>query len=400
MQQSLGTMVLVPVAVLAAPLLTERLRRRLLIPVVAFEVLFGILIGPSALSWATEDDLISGLSQLGLTALFFMAGYEIEFALIRGTPLRRALLGYIWSLATALIAGLLIGSTFAAGVFIAISLTSTALGTLLPVLRDSNDTRTPFGTAVLAIGAVGEFCPIIAITLFLSGRNPGTAALVLAGFVLLATVAVVVALRKDHLALHGLIDASLRSSAQIGVRLVMLVLAGMSALALALGVDVLLGAFTAGIIFRLVMGGAQEELREALLSKMEAVAFGFLVPIFFVNSGLTFDLKALTDDLPSMALVPLFLVLFLVVRGVPSYAAAPPGSSRGDRRSLALYGSTALPIVVAVTTIGTESGRLPTGVGAALVAAGMLSVLLFPFLALRMRQQSAEADAVAGSVSS
>ncbi|HKH08907.1 MAG TPA: cation:proton antiporter, partial [Agromyces sp.] len=153
----------------------------------------------------------------------------------------------------------------------------------------------------------------------------------------------------------------------------------------------LLGAFTAGVLFRLLLSGAPERDAEMVESKLEAVGYGFLVPVFFINTGVTFDLAALVGDPLTLLLLPIFLILLLIVRGVPSLLAAPPGSSGRDLAATALFGATALPIIVAVTAIGVDQGDLLSGTAAALVGAGMLSVLLFPLIALALRKGSPDA---------
>jgi Kef-type K+ transport system membrane component KefB len=169
------------------------------------------------------------------------------------------------------------------------------------------------------------------------------------------------------------------------VRFVVLVIALLVALSIALQLDMLLGAFTAGVVVRLLFGNAPPEHRELVRAKLEAIGFGFVVPVFFVVTGLRFDLAALTGSPTTILLMLGFAVLLMLVRGMSGLLTAPPGTSRADRSAIVLLSATGLPIIVAVTRIGTESGMLPDGVASALVGAGMLSVLVFPVLALRLR---------------
>ena len=185
--------------------------------------------------------------------------------------------------------------------------------------------------------------------------------------------------------LHRIITATLHTSGQFAIRLVMFVLLSLVALSIVLDLDMLLGAFTAGVICRLLLSGAPKHDAEMVESKLEAVGYGLLVPVFFINTGLTFDLEALFADPWTLALCAIILVLLLVVRGLPSLLAAPPGSSRRDLVATALFGATGLPIIVAVTAIGVDQDDLSSGTAAALVGAGMLSVLLFPLIALSIR---------------
>ena len=386
MEVSVSTMLFVPAIAAVAPLLVRGIGRWLAIPLVVFEIVLGLLLGPAVLGWVVPDAFLDLLSEFGLAMLFFLAGNEIDFRTIRGRPLNRAVMGWIISLAAGLGIGALVAVDLPSAAFIGISLTSTALGAILPVLRDSGDLGTPFGISVIALGAVGEFGPLLAISLFLSGRSPLVAAIVLLLFALIAGTAIWFAAKGVGERMHRAITATLHTSGQFAVRLVLFVLLALVALSIVLDLDMLLGAFTAGVIFRLLMAGAPKADAEAVESKLEAVGYGFLVPVFFINTGVEFDLAALVADGRTLAMLPLFVVLLLVVRGIPSLLAAQPDASRRDRIATALFGSTGLPIIVAVTAIGVDREELDTGTAAALVGAGMLSVLLFPLIALAIRR--------------
>ena len=378
------TLLIIPVLGVLAPLVARGLGRWVRVPIVVFELVLGILVGPSVLGWAQPDAFIDVLSEFGLAMLFFVAGSEIEFAAFRGRTGRRASLGWLLSL----VIGVGLAWIFVPGeeaVIIGVALCSTALGTILPILRDAGELKTPFGRAMGAIGAVGEFGPLIAISIFLGGRNPGYSTIVLGLFALLAGLAIWLAFRVPRGAMHRFVNSTLHTSGQFAIRVVLLILAGLIALSIVLDLDILLGAFTAGIVWRLLMRDAAEPDREAVESKVEAVAFGFLVPVFFIYTGVTFDLQALLAQPVLFLLLPVVLVVLLLVRGLPSTLAAPEGSTRRDRLSVALLGATALPIIVAVTAIGVEEGILSSAASALLVGAGMLSVLLFPLVAMSIR---------------
>lgn len=381
------SLILIPLAAAAAPPLASMIGRVAKVPLVAFEIILGILIGPSLLGWVEPTEFITVLSHLGLAMLFFMAGNEIDFRTVQGRPLNRAGLAWLISIGGGLVLGVLLAPTVAAGVFIGVALSSTALGTLLPILRDEKELKTPFGLALTAIGTAGEFGPLLAISLFLSGRALGPSAIVMVAFILIAGCAIWLTARGQHKRLHRLVNLTLHSSGQFAIRLVLLIVALLVALSVAFGLDMLLGAFAAGILWRVLISGATEHDRELVETKLEAVAFGFLVPIFFIQTGVTFDVAALVAEPLTMAMVPLFLVAFLVVRGLPNLLAAPHGSTGPDRRALVLFSATGLPIIVAVTAIGQERGLLPSGIATALVGAGMLSILIFPLLALAQRRR-------------
>ncbi|MFI8532876.1 cation:proton antiporter [Streptomyces aquilus] len=379
-----GTLILIMSIAVLAPLLAYGISRRLPVPLVIFEILLGILAGPDVLGWAGDGPVIDTLSDLGLAMLIFLAGYEIEFDRVRGATLKRSL----WAWLTALVVGLALASTLTGlskGVYIGTALTSTALGTVLPVLRDAGDLHSRFGSVMTTFGAVGEFGPIIAIALLLSGRSPGRSTAVLAAFALLTAAAVWWAMRPRPPWFPRVIARTLHSSGQFAVRLVVLLLAVMLGISQALGLDTLLGAFAAGMLTRLLLHGAAPESAGPVLEKVEAMGFGFLVPVFYVVTGMEFDLDALLSGGRALLLLPVFLLLFLLVRGLPVYALAPPDLVRRERRALTLFASTALPLVVAITTIGVDDGVLKTEEAAALVGAAMLSVLLFPLAGLRLR---------------
>jgi len=387
------TLLIVPLLAVLAPLFARGLGRWVRVPIVVFELVLGILVGPSVLGWAEPNAFTDHLSEIGLALLFFVAGSEIEFAAMRGRLGRTAVGGWLISLVVGVGVGMLIAPGEPA-VVIGVALCSTALGTILPILRDAGELRTPFGRAVAALGALGEFGPLVAITLFLGARSPGLSAIVLAAFVLVSGLAVLVALRAPHGRLHAAVNATLHTSGQFAIRVILLVLAALVFLSLVLDIDMLLGAFAAGVVWRLMMRDADEHDREIVESKVEALAFGFLVPVFFVYTGITFDLDALLSDPSTLVLLPLLLIALLLVRGVPSMLSAPVGSSGRERAAVALLGATGLPIIVAVTGIGVDEELITTATASALVGAGMLSVLIYPLVAMTLRGDS---DATRGA---
>jgi Kef-type K+ transport system membrane component KefB len=236
-----------------------------------------------------------------------------------------------------------------------------------------------------AFGAVGEFGPVVATALLLSGRGPGLSTILLVVFAAITAGAVLWALRPRRPWFSRLIDKTLHSSGQFAVRFVVLLLAAMLALAQAFGLDILLGAFAAGVLTRLVLRGASPAHGDEVFGKVEALGFGFLVPLFYVVTGIEFDLRALLHDWRALILVPVFLLLFLLVRGGPVYLLAPRGLGPGDRTALTLFASTCLPLVVAITTIGVDQKVLGRDQAAALVGAAMISVLVLPLTATRLR---------------
>ncbi len=362
------------------------LPRRLAPPVVVVELLLGIVIGPQVLDIAHVDQFIQFFSNLGLGMLFYFAGYEIDFDRVRGRP---ALLGaWGWAMSLAIAYGLG-GVLAAAGIVLSLlytgsAMATTAMGTLIPVLRDSGELHTRFGTYMLAAGAVGEFGPILLLTLILSTDHPVHEALILVAFI---AAAVLLAVSSVRLAWRGwpLLERTLEASSQVAVRLAVLLVFSLVALATELGLDLLLGGFAAGMITRAALRGREVESFE---SKLTAVGFGFLVPFFFVTSGMNFDLEALTSSAGELVKVPLFLALFLVVRGLPALLLYRGALEARDRLALAVFSATQLPLVVAITTIAVHTGHMRSTTAAALVGAAMLSTLIFPFVGLALRRSA------------
>lgn len=373
--------VLVPLLAVVAPLIARLVDRWLVLPVIVLEIVLGIAIGPSGLNWVQSSDFITGLADIGLAMLFFIAGTEINFRSIAGRPLRRSVLAWTISFALALGIGFLQFSGWESAIVIAVALSSTALGAVLPILRDAGLLGTSSGIAVTAVGAVGEFGPLIAISLFLGSRDLGKSSIVLFTFVAVAVLLIWLSTRIKHGGVHRLVAATLNTTGQFAVRLILLILSVLVALSLLLGLDMLLGAFCAGVLWRIIIARAPAKDRELVSSKVDGLAFGFLIPIFFIQTGIEFDLGALVEEPALFVLAFVMFVALFVVRGLPAQIVAPPGSSRSDRLRLALYAATGLPIIVAVTAIGLDAGVLSAGVAAALVGAGMLSVLVFPLLA-------------------
>ena len=373
---------LIPLAALLAPILGALLRRWVSIPLIVFEILLGILIGPSVLGWVQGGNALDLMSNLGLALLFFMAGNEIDIANIRGRTGQRALAAWGISTVIALAAALIIGTTPAAIAIITIALVGTALGTITPILRDAGLNKSPIGTAISAAGAIGEFGPLVAITIFLGSNSPIVAFGYLAVFAGVAAFAFFGASHRERPRLVALISASLHTSGQFAVRVVIALLAALVTLALTLGVDFLLGAFCAGMLSKVLLRGIPANEQEFVEGKLEGLAYGFMIPIFFVTSGVMFPLSALLEDARALIMVPVFALVILVVRGVPGFFTLDRGATVRDRATVSLFTATSLPLIIAVTNIGVQEGALSTELAAALVGAGMLTVLLYPLLAL------------------
>jgi len=380
------TLLLVLAVAAVAPLAAD-LPARVRVPTVVAEILLGIVVGPDVLGLAETDDLINVLSQFGLAFLFFLAGMEIDFDRIRGAPATLAARGWGLSLAIGLAAG---GALYAADlagapVLVGLALTTTALGALVPIMKDAGLSDAPVGRFALAAGAAGELAPIVMLSLVLAviSGDPWRS-LLLVVFALVAVAVAAVALRARPPRVTRLIQATMHSSGQLAVRLSMLLLAVFFVLAGELKLDVVLGAFTAGLIVGLV---THDESAHDFRAKLEAIGYGFLIPIFFVETGLTFDLDALFGSVGTVALVPLFMVLFLVARGTPAWLLYRGQLDSSQRTALALLSASALPLVVAITEVAHDLGRLGTKEETAMVGAAMLTLLFLPAVAIGLTRR-------------
>jgi Kef-type K+ transport system membrane component KefB len=378
-----------------AGLVVTALGPRVAIPVVVVELLLGILIGPEIAGIAHVDPATDFFSRLGLGMLFFFAGYEIDFERVRGQPLRLGVTGWVISLVLAyVLAGALeAGGVIVSGLYTGSAIATTAIGTLLPILHDAGETRTRFGTYLLAAGAAAEFGPILLVTLVLSTGHPLHEAVILVFFVALAVATGILAVRT---AWRGwpLIERTFETSSQLGVRLAVVLIFGLVALATQLGLDLLIGGFVAGMITRLALRGQEVEIFD---SKLTAVGYGFLIPFFFVVSGMAFNVDELFSDPVALLKLPLFVALFLVVRGLPALLLYRGVFSFRDRTALGVFCATELPLVVAITTLAQAAGDMRASTASALVGAAIISTLTFPLIGLRLRRDPPLAPAEAGT---
>lgn len=388
------TLLIVLTLAVLAPILVE-LIPRIAIPAIVLEIVLGILVGPQGMNWAEPNPQLEMLARFGMSFLFFLAGLEIDFAAIRGRPIVWASLGWLVSVAIAMVAGwgVQAAGVIVSGVIVATACTTTALGALIPILRDSGTLNSKFGSFVSAAGAIGEFGPIVLISVALNGEGGSMSLLLIGVFAAITlTCAYLAATVRPDFAVR-LFQRKLHTSAQLPIRISLLLLGVLITVTKQFGLDSVLGAIAAGVVVSLACRGHDGE---AVRHKLEAIGFGFFIPVFFVATGMKFDLHALTATPAALMRVPLFLGLFLLARGIPVWLCRRD-LPRGDWLPLALMSATALPLVVAVAEIGTATNRMKPETAAALVGAGMVSMLVFPALALTLRS-STTITSDAGSV--
>ncbi|MGD0924402.1 MAG: cation:proton antiporter [Streptosporangiaceae bacterium] len=349
------------------------------IPQVVIFLLGGVLIGPHGFGLANTAS-ITLLSNIGLGFLFLLAGYELDPRLLRERPGRLAITGWLVTvvLAVGVVAGLGSAGYIRDFVPVGLALTTTALGTLLPILQDNHMLAGPFGRYVLAAGAVGELLPTIAISVFLTQRDhfAALASVALVGVLALGLSFVPLVTRNRRL--RGIISEGQDATGQTTLRWTTVLLFLLLTIASRFGLDVVLGALLAGIVLR---GWTRQVNMDTsgLEHKFDAVGYGIFIPIFFVASGMTLDLKAISQD---PLRVVFFFVLLLVVRGLPSLLVYRRVLSVRQRLQMTFITATTMPLLIALAEIGQRDGVMLPATSAALVGAGVLSVLIFPPVAV------------------
>src|SRR6266567_3248618 len=378
-----GLLIVAIVAFLAPLLLGLTPARRL--PAIVLEIVAGIIIGPSVLGWVKVDLPISILSVLGLAFLLFLAGLEVELERLRGRLLAFVGSAFLLSCGLALLVGygLYLAGQVVSPLLIAIILVATGLGIVIPVLKDAGESASSIGQLVIAGAMFAEFGAIILLTLFFSRAATSTATklVLLGGFALLAAGFAFVILRLERSKRIAAVLLRLQDTTEkISVRGAFMLLVAFVALASVLGLETILGAFVAGVILRLI-DGDQMMTHPQFRLKLEAIGFGVFIPVFFVTSGLRFDLNALFSSASTVARVPLFLLALYLARGLPAFVYV---RLLGRSRSViaGVLQATSLPFIVAATQIGLQLGVVTRASAAGLVAAGLLSVVISPALGL------------------
>ena len=383
-----------------APLISWSVPKRLL-PETVLLIAGGVLIGPSGLGIAYEGQDIAFLKELGVAFLFLMAGYEIDVNELRGSGGRHAMAAWAGSLGLAFAAvaavGVSGGALSANGIAIAIAMTSTAIGTILPILRERGLLPTAVGAAILNHGAVGEVGPVILMALLLGSRSAGAslAILLVFGAVTLLIVRFTDRVRRAGRRLIEAIRLGGTTTAQTTVRITVLLLVGLCTLAEVFDLDVVLGAFAAGFILRYALPDGNRQFEE----KLDGLAYGFFIPIFFVVSGMGIEL---TMSEQSLATIGAFLLMLVLVRGLPVWVASRLERRRNGSRAyslrqslqIAVYSTTALPIIVAVTQVAVSAEAMSSSFASTLVLAGAVSVLVMPTLGLALSSDDDHAPAV------
>jgi Kef-type K+ transport system membrane component KefB len=371
---------------------------RVRLPAIVLELVLGIVMGPSGLGWAKPDLPVSILNLIGLAFLLFLAGMEIDVGRLRGPILKLTAIGFALSFAIALSLGLGLkaGGFVKSPLFVAIVLAASSVSVIFPVLKDSNNTSSSFGQLVLASASIAEFGAITLLSVFFSGRGSTSTAgvLILVGVFGLVVVLVGAAIAgfERSSSLSRVVERLQDTTAQIRVRAAFVLMIGFTALADEVGLETILGAFAAGVLLSVI--DRDQDTHPQFRLKLEAAGFGVFVPVFFVTSGLRFDLHALFASPSTVARVPLFLLALYLARGLPAIVYLRLLGRSGAVIAGVLQ-ATSLTVIVAATQIGLQFGVVSRASAAGLIAAGLLSVVISPTLGLMLlrREQPAAADA-------
>ena len=398
MEISFTSVAVVAAIAVAAPLVLGLSGLRL--PSIVLEILLGIVVGPQVLGWATRDEPVEVLSIVGLGFLLLLAGLEVDYDRLRGSLLRLTALSYVVSLAIALGVGLVFwaGDLVRSPLLLAIMLSATGLGIILPILKDAGETSTPFGQVVIAGASIAEVVPIVLLSLFFSGEGGVGAGAVLlstfAAFVLAVGVAIFAAEHSMRLSLTVLKLQD--TTAEIRVRGAFLLLVVFVVLASKFGLEAILGAFLAGAILKLL--DRDDAMTHTFFRrKLEAVGFGVFVPFFFVATGLRLDVESLFESGSALARVPIFLGALLLIRGLPALLYRPLAERPQQLVAGGLLQATSLSFLIVAGQLGVDLELISAVNYTALVAAGLLSVIAFPLVALSFLRKRPEERAAAAS---
>jgi Kef-type K+ transport system membrane component KefB len=369
---------------------------RLPIPSSVVEIVAGIIVGPAVLGLVQVDEVIDVLATLGVAFLLFLAGMELDFDQMRGRPMRLASYGFVLSVVIGLVVTLPLGifDVIIDPIYVTVILSATSLGIVMPVLKDAGQTHSAFGRLVVVSCSVAEFGSIVLLSLLFTGSESGGPLEGVAKLAVLILVVLVIAFAASRAGrFHRLDDVMYRlqdTSAQIRIRAAVLALLALLTLSQDLKFDAILGAFLAGALLAAITDPEKDEAFGHFRLKLEGIGFGCFIPVFFVATGLRFPVDALLSDSSALLRVPLFLLLLLAARGLPALVfrrdiTTPKVAAAG------LLQATSLSFIVVATEIGVTIGEVRPINAASLVAAGMLSVLIFPALSLAILRRESQA---------
>ena len=359
---------------------------RLRIPAVVLEIVLGVAVGPSALGWLEPDLSVQIVALLGLAMLLFLAGLEVDVRALGGGLLPLAATGFALSLLIGWGAGL---SLSAAGwvkdpLLLAVTVSATSLGLVVAVLKDAGRLDTPLGQTTIAASSLADFAAVLLLSLLFSadGKGTGSQLLLFALFAgIVSVVGVAVATTARSMSLGGVLVRLQDTTAEIRVRAAMVLLIAFAVIAERLGLESILGAFLAGAAVAVLDRDSSTHPHFRL--KLDAIGYGFLIPVFFIASGMRLDVSGLVHSPEQLLRLPVYVMVLLLARGLPAVLYVRR-LGRAGSVAAGLLQATSLPFIVAATQIGTLTGRMNTDTATGLVCAGLVSVLLFPALAVAL----------------
>ena len=382
MTHDLVSLTIIMAVAVICPIIAERIPGKP-IPQTVLLLVLGAALGPHLLGGIWLNEATELLSELGLAFLFLLAGFEINPKKLSGHQGRVGLATWLVTLAIAWLVVLLM-PFFAAhdmnGIAAVITLTTTALGTLMPILKERGLNSTPVGDATVTYGTWGELGPVLAMAILLSARSQWQTFLILGAFTAICVACAFVpkvARRVGHW-LFDFLTKNANTASQTMMRLTVLLLVGLITVSKLFDLDVVMGAFAAGFILRYIIPSGNESLE----MKLDGVGYGFLIPVFFVLSGASIDVHAVAGN---PALLVMFIAMLLVIRAVPVFVALTLDRKANpmpadDRLTVSLYCTTALPVIVAVTSVAVKAGTMHQSTASTLIAAGAITVFLMPLL--------------------
>jgi Kef-type K+ transport system membrane component KefB len=380
--ESYTSFVIVAVIAFVAPLIRGMVPQ-ILVPAIVLELVAGIIVGPHGLGLAESTGPVNVFSTVGLACLLFLAGREIQVERLRGALLTTSVAGFAISFALAFgcAAALHAVGLIKTPLLVAIVFVATSLSIIIVPLKDAHETDSDFGQQVIAAAAIAEFGAVVLLSFFYSGNREGAATelLHLSLFVLAAAM-ILLSLARGA-SFRRITDAINRlegTSAQIRVRGDFALVAVVAGVASQLGLETILAAFTVGLI-RGVTSGKDERQEE----RLDAVTLGIFIPFFFVGSGLDFDVGALFASTSAFIRLPLFLLAILIVRALPALLYRRRFVTRRTAAA-GLLQATSLSFIVVATQIGLMLDIMYPATATALVGAGLITVMIFPTLALAL----------------
>jgi len=385
----LGILVIAVVAPLLAAVLP-----RARVPAVVLEIGLGIVVGPHGLNWLQPDLAVQVVALLGLAMLLFLAGLEVDVRAWRGGLLWAILVGYTVSLALGYGAGWALrplGWVDHPGL-LAVTLSATSLGLVVAVLKDADLLGTPLASVTIAAASLADFAAVVLLSILFStdGRSAAAKLSLLALFAaLIGVVVVAVAASARNMRVADVVTSLQDGTAAIRVRAAVALMVAFVVLAEQVGLESILGAFLAGAAVAALDRDSISHPHFRI--KLESLGYGFLVPVFFVTSGMRLDVIGLLGSPTDLLRVPVFAVALLAARGLPALLFRRRlGSSATAATGLLL--ATSLPFIVTATQIGLLTGRLSEVTATTLVCAGLVSVLVFPALAVAFAKSPAPAQ--------